>query len=178
MLIETEIKIKKFKDKTDKIRLVIFDVDGVFTDGSVYLDEKGKEMLRFSRVDGKGIELLRKNGIKTAVISSEYSEIVKKRMEKLMIDQVYFGIKDKVKVYEKLKNKYLLNDEVICFCGDDIQDLEVIKMAGFSCCPQNAQEEIKKACDYISERFGGNGFVRDVCNMMVEGNSKIKRSEM
>ena len=158
-----EINTEKMRD----IKMVIFDVDGVFTDGSIYLYENGKEMLQFSRIDGKGIELLRNHGVHTAVITSENSQIVKQRMIKLKIDEIFIGIKEKSSIYEMLKEKYSLTDKEICFCGDDIQDLELIKKAGLSCCPQNAQESVAEVCDYRSPFEGGHGFVRDVCNKIV-----------
>ncbi len=158
-------KNEKIKQKTKNIKMVIFDVDGVFTDGSVYLDKDGKENLRFSRIDGKGIELLRKNNYKIAIISAEESEIVRKRMEKLKIGEIHLGIKDKLLKYEEIKEKYNLIDKEICFCGDDIQDIPVLKKVGFSACPKNAQEEVKKICDYVSDKKGGGGFVRKLCEL-------------
>jgi len=166
-LMTNKFKRKYYKNKIKNIKLVIFDVDGVFTDGSIYLDELGKEMLKFSRIDGKGIELIKNVGIDIAVISSENSKIVKKRMQKLKIDNIFIGIKNKMKIYEELKEKYSLNDEKICFCGDDLQDLEIIKQVGFSCCPKNAQNVVKKFCHYQSPYTGANGFVRDVCNKII-----------
>ena len=153
------------------LELVIFDVDGVFTDGSIYLDKDGTETMKFSRIDGKGIELIRDKGIKTAIITSEKSDIVKLRMEKLRIDHVYVGIKNKLKVYEDLKQQYSIEDKNICFLGDDIQDIEILKTVGLSCCPLNAQEIVKKHCIYISPFKGGEGFVRDVCNLIIKNKS-------
>jgi N-acylneuraminate cytidylyltransferase len=156
-----------FKNKIERLKLVIFDIDGIFTDGSVYLNKKGQETLKFSRIDGKGIELLRKNKLRTAAISSENSEIARKRMEKLKINSVYIGISNKINVYNELKTKYKLKDDQICYCGDDIQDLEPIKSSGFSCCPINSQRIIKENSNYISDIKGGEGFVRDVCNIIL-----------
>jgi len=166
-IIENLLILRKrriLRKKTKKIKMIIFDVDGVFTDGSVYLDKDGKETLRFSRVDGKGIELLRKNNYVVAVISSEESEIVRKRMKKLKIKELYLGVKNKLNQYNKLKEKYKLKNEEICFCGDDVQDIPVIKRVGFSACPKNAVYEIKQICDYVSDKKGGEGFVRDIYN--------------
>jgi len=160
--------INGLKEKIKSIKMVIFDVDGVFTDGSVYLDKAGMESLKFSRIDGKGIELLRKQNIKTAVITAENSEIVRSRMEKLKIDGIFMGESDKIKVYESLKNKYYLEDKNICFIGDDLQDLESIKTAGLSVCPENAQQEIKNNCDYVSTLTGGQNFIREICNIIIE----------
>ncbi|MFW6008821.1 MAG: cytidylyltransferase domain-containing protein [archaeon] len=156
---------ENLKEKIKKIKAVLFDVDGVFTDGSVYLDKQGNENLRFSRIDGKGIELLRKKGFIIGVISAENSEIVIKRMQKLLIKEIYLGIKDKLKTYEEIKAKYKIDDEEIAFCGDDIQDILVLKKAGLSACPINARDEVKNICKYKSTKQGGNGFVREICDL-------------
>ncbi|MDA3781229.1 MAG: acylneuraminate cytidylyltransferase [Bacteroidales bacterium] len=162
------LKEASFEKKLEKVKMILFDVDGVFTDGSVYLDKKGNESLKFSRIDGKGIELLRKKGFLLGVISSEKNKIVEKRMEKLQIKEVALGIKDKLAVYEYLKIKYKLEDSEICFCGDDIQDLPVIKICGVGCCPKNAQQAVIEICDFKSDKIGGSGFVRDVANLFLE----------
>ena len=146
--------------KIKKIKMILLDVDGIFTDGTVYVDSYGREILKFSRIDGKGIELLREKGFILGVITSEMSKVIDIRMKKLKIAEIYTGVKNKLKIYEKLKNKYNLKDENICFCGDDIQDIPVLKKAGLSICPKNAQEEVKKICDYIINKNGGEGFVR------------------
>ncbi|MFW9905687.1 MAG: KdsC family phosphatase [Candidatus Thorarchaeota archaeon] len=151
-----------------KVKMVIFDVDGVFTDGSVYVDSKGRELIKFSRIDGKGIELLIKADIHISVISSETSDAVKFRMEKLNISEVHLGVKNKLEIYNRIKEKFHLSDQEICYCGDDIQDIPVLKQCGFSCCPKNAQNEVKYICDYVSEDEGGSGFVRDICNKVLD----------
>jgi len=155
-------------NKTTKIKLLILDVDGVLTDGSVYVDRNGNEMLKFSRIDGRGIYLLKEKGLKTAVITSEDSEIVKARMKKLRIDEIYVNIEDKIKVYNEIKKKQSLEDKNICFLADDTQDLEVLKLVGLSCCPLNAQKIVKEHSIYKSPFKGGKGFVRDVCNLIIE----------
>jgi len=159
---------QNLKNKIDAIKMVIFDVDGVFTDGNVYSDKEGNETLRFSRIDGKGIELLRKEDFELGVISAEESDIVRKRMKKLKIREIHLGIKNKLKTYEEIKNKYKLKDEEICFCGDDIQDIAVLKKAGLSACPDNAQDKVKNICTYVSDKQGGNGFVREICNLIID----------
>lgn len=153
--------------KINGIKMLLFDVDGVFTDGTFYRDKEGKESVRFSRIDGKGIELLRNKGYIIGVISAEDSDIVRSRMEKLRIAEIFLGVKDKKKIYELLKKKYKLKDSNICFVGDDIQDIGVLKCAGLACCPANAQREVMALCDYVSTAGGGQGFVRDVCNLFL-----------
>ena len=148
------------------LKLIIFDIDGVFTDGSVYLNKNGDELLKFSRLDGMGIELLLKDGFDIAIISTEDSEITKKRMGKLNITDYYLGVKNKLEIYNKLKKKYNVSDTEVCFCGDDVSDLEVLKKVGFSCCPCNAQPTVKKVCKYNSSFEGGRGFVRDISNII------------
>ena len=178
-LIEYLIKTKYRRELLDlkeivkELKLIIFDVDGVFTDGTVYLDKRGNEILEFSRIDGKGIELLRKNGFELAVITSENSEIVKKRMEKLKIKDIFIGIKNKIKIYSELKEKYELEDKNICFLGDDIQDLNILKVVGLSCCPLNAQQVVEENSLYQSPFKGGAGFIRDVCNLILENLSNF-----
>lgn len=156
------------KEIIKRIKLVIFDVDGVFTNGSVYVSEMGKEMMKFSRIDGRGVGLLRQQGIKTAVITSEETPIVKFRMQKLKIDEIQMGIVNKISIYNNIKEKFNLIDENICYLGDDTNDLEVLKIVGLSCCPKNAQKRVKEISKYISDYKGGKGFVRDVCNLIIE----------
>jgi YrbI family 3-deoxy-D-manno-octulosonate 8-phosphate phosphatase len=151
-----------------KIKLVVFDVDGVFTDGSVIVNEQGGELLRFSRIDGKGIELLSQAGIKIAVITSEETAIVKERLKKLNINNVYTGVRNKETIYESLKKKFALKDEEIAYCGDDLGDLSIIKRAGFAACPKNAVDDIKHECQYISPYYGGAGFVREICDIIIQ----------
>jgi len=166
-LMKSRLNFYPNEEKLRNIKLVIFDVDGVFTDGGVYLDEDGKEILKFSRVDGKGIELLHERNIKTVVVSSEKSSIIESRMKKLKINDIYLDIRDKEEIYKKIKERYNISDEEICVCGDDIQDIPIMKKAGWSCCPSNAQQQVKNISDYISPYLGGNGFVRDICNKIL-----------
>ncbi|MFH1439833.1 MAG: acylneuraminate cytidylyltransferase [Candidatus Woesearchaeota archaeon] len=151
-----------------KIKMILFDVDGIFTDGSVYLDKDGHESLKFSRIDGKGIELLRNKGMTLGVVSSEDTDIVRKRMEKLKIKEIHIGIKDKLKTYNHLKEKYNMKDEEICYCGDDIQDLIVMEKVGYPCCPKNAHKSIIAVSKYISNKCGGQGFIREIAEQFIQ----------
>lgn len=141
-----------------KIKFLIMDVDGVLTYGGVYVNENGEEYLRFSRIDGKGLSLLREAGIRTGVISAEKSGAVAWRLKKLKIDYVKLGVEDKLLFYEKWKKELGLQDENIAFCGDDIQDLSLMQKAGISCAPCNAQGIVKNKADYVSGISGGRGF--------------------
>ncbi|MCK4996957.1 acylneuraminate cytidylyltransferase [Candidatus Pacearchaeota archaeon] len=176
-LIEILMK-KKFlinQDDIDKkikeIKMILFDVDGVFTNGLVTMSTSGDESLTFSRIDGKGIELLRERGYAIGVISSEDSTVVRKRMEKLKISEIHLGIKNKLEIYNQLKAKYNLDDSELCFCGDDVQDIQVMEKCGLKCCPLNAQLEVKNICDIKSDKIGGSGFVRDVADLILSWKS-------
>ncbi len=162
------LKMLNLKNIIQRLKLVIFDVDGVFTNGAVYLSEDGTESMKFSRIDGRGIRLLREKGLKTAIITTEDTSIVENRMKKLKIDDIYTGIVNKITIYNKLKKKFNLDDENICYLGDDTNDLAILKIVGLSCCPKNAQDLVKQNSKYISEYKGGKGFVRDVCNLIIE----------
>ena len=151
-----------------KIKHVILDVDGVLTPGNVIVDNKGDESLIFSRIDGKGIELLRKHGIGISIITSENSNIVIKRANKLGIDDVYVGVTNKLKIFREITEKYKLEEHEICVCGDDIQDIEIMKKAGFSACPLNAHDSVKTIAKHISNKKGGYGFVREVADMIIK----------
>ncbi len=152
----------------DKIKLAIFDVDGTLTDGAVYVNEHGGEFLKFSRIDGKGIEMLSKAGVKIAVITSEETPIVQERMKKLSIKYVCTGVRNKETVYELLKKQFTLKDDEIAYCGDDLGDMCVLTKAGFAACPKNAIDIVKCACDYVSSFYGGAGFVRDICELIIK----------
>ena len=128
--------------------------------------------MKFSRIDGKGIELLINAGFQIAVISSEDSLATQKRMKKLKIQHVYTGVNDKGQVYEHLKTELCLKDESIAYCGDDIGDLVPIMKAGFSACPDNAVDSIKLVCHYVSPVRGGSGFVRDICDLFTNSTNR------
>lgn len=165
-------RIKAMKSDLSKIKLLLMDVDGVMTDGSVIVDDRGAEYLCFSRIDGKGLSLLKEAGLFTGVISAEKSSAVKHRMKKLNIDFVSLGTDNKIHYYEKWREKLNLNDENIAFCGDDIQDLALLRKAGWSAVPLNAVSTVKEAADYVSENTGGKGFIREICDLIISSRRK------
>ena len=92
-------------------------------------------------------------------------------MEKLKISEIHLGIKNKLEIYNQLKAKYNLDDSELCFCGDDVQDIQVMEKCGLKCCPLNAQLEVKNICDIKSDKIGGSGFVRDVADLILSWKS-------
>ena len=162
--------LKEKEKKINKVKLFATDVDGVLTDAGMYYSNSGEELKKFNTKDGKGIELLRKKGVITAIITSENTRTVERRAKKLKIDELYQGINDKLYVIKKIMKKYNVGLDEICYIGDDLNDLEVLKTVGFSFCPKDAVEEVKNVVDYICVKKGGEGCVREVCDCLLRKN--------
>jgi len=158
-----------FKDRLSKIKLFLMDVDGVLTDGGIYYDSSGEQLLKFNRQDGKGIELLRDNGYITGIISAEDSEIAKRRFEKLKIEHIFLKCREKSKALDSILSKVGISEEEVLFIGDDIQDIPIIERVGFSACPSNAVDVVKDRSLYLCKRSGGSGAVREVIDLLLCG---------
>lgn len=165
---KTDRNVFQLATALKKIKAVFMDCDGVLTDGGMYYSENGDELKKFNTKDGMGIQLLRENNILTGVITGETTELVKKRCEKLKINEIHMGIKNKLEVINQLKIKYELKDENIAYIGDDINDLETIIKVGFGCCVADAMESIKGIADYITEKKGGDGAVREIAEVILK----------
>jgi 3-deoxy-D-manno-octulosonate 8-phosphate phosphatase (KDO 8-P phosphatase) len=161
-------KSSKLKNKAKKIKVVIFDVDGVLTDGSIILDNEGNEFKMFHVRDGHGIKMLNKAGIKVAIITGRKSLVVERRAKELGVTELYQGIFKKSSVYESLLQKYNCSDEEVAFMGDDIVDIELLKRAGLSAVPADADEGAKKWACFISTKRGGRGAVREFIELILK----------
>jgi N-acylneuraminate cytidylyltransferase len=161
-------------EKLKKIRLVITDIDGVMTDGGMYYSEKGEFLKKFNTRDAKGLELIRKAGIKVAFMTGENSPIVTSRAKKLGIQTCYLGVEEKKSMLFDVCNEMNLSFENIAFIGDDVNDLECMKAVGFSAAPSDAVGDILKIADYVTTAPGGNGAVREVCNLILEYCGAVK----
>ena len=155
-------------DKLKKVKLLAFDVDGVLTDSGMYYSEKGEELKKFNTRDGKGIEIVRGLGIKTAIITSEETRFAASRAKKLKIDHTLLGVKDKPKAIAQLAKIENINTDEIGYIGDDVNDHEALKLVGFSACPNDAMQENKTVVDYVCKKDGGKGCVREVCDLVIE----------
>lgn len=145
-----------------RIELLIMDVDGTLTDGKIYISNSGEEMKAFNVKDGYAIKrILPQLAIIPAIITGRDSTIVRVRAGELNISEVYLEIEDKVKAYDNLKKKYNIKDENIACIGDDFTDIPIIKLAGCTACPQDAQSAVKDACDYVMMNKGGDGAVSE-----------------
>ena len=156
----------ELRNKVSKIKMVIFDVDGVMTDGGIIYDENGMEYKIFNAKDGQGIVMLTKAGIKTAIITARASKAVKYRFENLGMTKLYMGQKNKIIALKELLNEYNLDSSEVAYMGDDLPDICVLKEVGLACCPCDAVVEVKNICDFISTKRGGRGAVRELTDLI------------
>ncbi len=154
--------------KAKKIKLLICDVDGVLTDGGLYFDKDGNELKRFYSQDGYGLKTIIKHGIEVAIISARNSPAVTSRMENLGIKYYYQGQQNKTIALNKLATKLKLTLDEIAYIGDDIIDLAIMTKVGWAIAVNNAIDSIKPYANYITKKNGGNGAVREVCDMLLK----------
>ncbi|ATU08258.1 acylneuraminate cytidylyltransferase [Methanohalophilus portucalensis] len=148
--------------QNNQIKLFLMDVDGVLTDAGMYYSESGDELKKFNTHDGKGIELLRKAGMKTGIITSENTEIVTCRAKKLKVDYLYQGVKDKLKIAKEICQQEGITLDEVAYIGDDINDIELLSNVGKAACPMNSQNEVKYLENIIIlDKSGGEGAVRN-----------------
>lgn len=150
-------------EKLGKIKLLAMDCDGVLTDGGMYYSENGDELKKFNTRDGQGLALLQAKGIKTAIITGEESEAVKRRTQKLKIDDLFTGVKDKAVPMRVLISKYNLKLEEVAYIGDDINDIPAMESAGIAFAVYDSVSLVKERADFILSKAGGQGAVREAC---------------
>lgn len=155
-----------------QIELLVMDVDGVLTDGTLIIHSDGSETKCFDTLDGHGIVLWRRAGLKTALISGRASEPTLRRAEQLQIDHVFQGCHDKLPVLEKLLEQLGLPPEKAAYIGDDLTDLPLIRYVGFGVAVANAVAEVKRYADYVTTRPGGRGAVREVIEHILKSSDK------
>jgi 3-deoxy-D-manno-octulosonate 8-phosphate phosphatase (KDO 8-P phosphatase) len=160
--------LMKEKERARKIKMIIMDVDGTLTDGSLLLLPDGQELKSYNVKDGTGVLLARMAGLKTGIITGKISSSLKKRAEKLKIMEVYQGILDKKKALLEILEKNKLQPEQIAYIGDDVGDLEVIKSVGLAGAVADAHPEIKKHSHFICSNPGGKGAVREFIEFILE----------
>lgn len=145
----------------DKPKLILTDIDGVWTDGGMYYDQLGNEWKRFNTYDSYGVLLAHQNEIPVGIITGESTEIVSRRAAKLKVDYLYQGVANKLKVALELCDSLGITIEQVAYIGDDINDIELLKHAGISAAPQNAPEYIKKFAHQVTNKKGGDGAFRE-----------------
>ena len=158
---------QKVREKIKKIKLIATDVDGVLTDGGMYYSSKGDTLKKFHVIDGMAVSILKRNTIPTVIITKERNQIVKQWSAKMNIDKLFDGIKNKEKIVPKLCKLYSLSENNIAYIGDDVNDLEILKRIGFSITPKDGNLEVKKIVDYICKNSGGEGVLREICDLII-----------
>lgn len=161
-------------EKAAKIKLVIFDVDGVLTDGRLYVTDGGEEIKAFHSRDGHGMKMLQQTGVKVGIITGRTSNIVSHRMNELGIEHVYQGQKDKVPAFEQLIQALSLDAGEVAYVGDDVVDLPVMRKVGLAIAVQDAHGWVKKHAHWQTPSKGGLGAARDVCELIMEGHGKLE----
>ena len=150
------------------IKLIAFDVDGVFTDGRIYISDAGVESKAFHTQDGHGIRQILEVGIKVAIISGRKSQAVSMRMKELSIEDVYLGCKNKEATFQALLKKYSIRAMESAFVGDDIPDVKILKVVGLPIAVANARSEVKKIAKYITKNTGGSGAIREITDLLLK----------
>lgn len=165
---------KSYKQIFPQIDTLIFDVDGVLTNGIVTVYPDGQLLRKMNIKDGYALKAAVKAGLRVCVITGGKSEGVKTRLENLGVTDVYLGAKNKINQFNELVEKYNLNPENIMYMGDDIPDYPVMAKVGMPCCPNDAVREIQRISKYISDIKGGEGCARDVIEQIMRVQGKWK----
>lgn len=156
------------REQLEKIRLLLLDVDGVMTDGRIIYDDRGTETKAFDVKDGHGLKLLQRAGIRVGIITGRQSAVVERRAAELGIELVYQGAKDKMLPFLEILHKTGLTAEQVAYVGDDLPDLPILRRVGFAATVADAIEEIKPHVHYVTERRGGRGAVREICDLLLK----------
>jgi 3-deoxy-D-manno-octulosonate 8-phosphate phosphatase (KDO 8-P phosphatase) len=159
-------------ERAAKIRLLLLDVDGVLTDGSIIYLPGGVETKAFNTKDGLGIRLLQEAGIEVGIITARSSEVVQRRADNLGITRLYQGAGAKREVYENIIDELELNHEQVAYIGDDWLDLPVMTRVGLAATVADAMPEVVETAHYVASRPGGYGAVREVCDLIIEAQGK------
>ncbi len=156
----------------EKIKLIILDVDGTMTDGSMYYTAEGDTMKKFNVKDGMGIVLLKKAGFKIAIMTSEDSPIAASRAKKLGVDATVLGCRNKTDAVKLLADDMELHLEEVAFMGDDVNDYHAMQTVGYSVCPADSTDAVKSIADFVCQSKGGHGAVREFAEIMLRTHEK------
>jgi len=160
-------------EKAKKIKCLICDVDGVLTNGSLYIDNFGNELKAFNVQDGMGLKLLMAAGIEVAVITTSQNEVIEQRMDQLGIRNYFKGQVDKSAAFNELKARLNLGNDAIAYVGDDLPDLPIIMQVGLGIAVANAVSQVKEFAYWQTEKSGGSGAVREVCDLILKAQGSL-----
>jgi 3-deoxy-D-manno-octulosonate 8-phosphate phosphatase (KDO 8-P phosphatase) len=155
------------------VKLMAFDVDGVMTDGGLYLSDSGEEFKRFNSLDGHGVKMLRASGVEVAIITGRTSRCVELRAQNLGIQHVYQGIERKLDAMVDLLNKLKLSRDAAAYMGDDVVDLCVMRQVGLSICVPESPRLVRENSSYVTKRSGGHGAVREACELIMSAQGTL-----
>src|SRR5215475_15264867 len=155
-----------------KIELILSDVDGVMTDGGIYIQDNGEQIIKFHIRDGMGVRLWREAGKRFGIVTGRKLEAVKKRASDLWMDIVQLGIDDKLPEVDRLAAEFKITREQICFIGDDLLDLATIQAVGFGVATADAAEDVRKAAKYTTSVRGGQGAAREVVELILKNTGR------
>ncbi len=163
-------------ERAKKIKLLLLDVDGVLTDGRFIYGNYGDEIKSYDVNDGLGVFLVKRSGIKCVILTAKASPVVKKRAKEMRIDKVYQDFHYKIEALEEIHKKFRVTDEEICFIGDDLIDIPILRRVGLAVCPPNAVDDVKQFVHFITEKKGGRGAVREVCDLLLKAQGTWKKA--
>lgn len=166
--------VEEIDTKARRVKLVIFDVDGVLTDGSLYLGDDGQEYKSFNSQDGHGMKMLQKSGVVIGIITGRTSEVVRIRMASLGVEHVYQGKLNKLPAYEELRDKLDLSDEQVAYVGDDVVDLPIMRRVGLAIAVSDAHPFVLQHAHWQTPHKGGRGAARDVCEMVMQAQDNLQ----
>ena len=155
------------KERLNRIKLLITDVDGVLTDGGLYYSEDGLVMKKFNVKDGMGVRRLKEIGIECGIISTDEPNIIMKRNERLKMDFIYTGVWDKKSKLNEICEEKNITPDNVAFIGDDVNDIEIINAVGISAAPMDAVDDVLKLVDYVCKREGGKGAFREFAELLI-----------
>ncbi|MCH8902315.1 MAG: HAD hydrolase family protein [Bacteroidetes bacterium] len=156
------------------IKLVFTDIDGVWTDGGMFYDQKGSEFKKFNTSDSAGVIFLRSNNIRLAILTGEQTSIVEHRAKKLKIEKVFLGVKDKLETASLYCSELGIGLENVAFIGDDLNDLELLKKVGISATPADAPAYVSEHVDWVMEKKGGEGVFREFVERILSENNLLE----
>lgn len=163
---------QSLQSKAKKIKLLLLDVDGVLTNGTIILDNQGNELKAFHVRDGHGIKLAQRAGIVMGIITGRKSEVVNIRARELGIEEVHQGALKKIEVYESILAKYGVDDKEVAYMGDDIVDVDIFKRVGVAVTVSDADPSVRPYVDMITKTAGGRGAVREFINLLLKSQGK------
>ena len=164
--------------KARAIRLFIFDVDGVLTDGSLYLSDSGEEIKAYHSQDGHGMKMLRESGVELAIITGRTSRSVELRARNLGVELLYQGVADKARAYAELLAARQIDAGATAYMGDDVVDLPVMRRCGFALTVPEAPLAVRQSADYVTRARGGRGAAREACELIMHAQGTLERQLM